>query len=457
VDDDASDTIDETLAELDGGGRVRLDPAGLKPAEARGGDFSLPPVSASSQPSGPVSVRAGQLDEGFDDHGEIGRGGMGKIHFVRDRSLMREMALKTLPPRRGPSTDPVNRFIEEAQITGQLDHPNIVPVHQLGIDEEGGYFFTMKLVRGKTLKNVLDELGPRRLSVQNLERIIGIVGKICDALAFAHSRGVIHRDLKPSNIMVGSYGQVYVMDWGLAHLPDVPRAVHDGKKVLGTPTYMPPEQALGETVDERADVYGVGGLLYRALTAQPPHPGETRQASLFHALTEPVAPPESVTEGELPPELCRIAMKALARDPEDRYRDVTSLRADLDAFQHGGGWLATRVFEAGELVIRKGEDAREAFIILEGRCESFEEVDGRRETFRKMGPGEVFGETALLTSHRRTADVRAVTDLRVKVVTRDSLERELERSAWMRALFHSLADRFRDLDAILREVLAQDK
>ena len=411
-------------------------------------DVSLPPLSASDIPDSPVSVRRVTDVDGYQDWGEIGRGGMGAIRYVVDRRLLRQMALKTLPPGVPPKSEAARRFIEEAQITGQLDHPNIVPVHALGQTTRGDIFFTMKLVRGKTLSDQLLQLGDKRLESRNLERFVRIIIKVCDALSFAHSRGVIHRDLKPSNVMIGTHGQVYVMDWGLALLRDGPRLVSDKGKIIGTPGYMSPEQAWGETdVDERADVYGIGSLLYRVLTGKQPHPGADRLAALKKTRVGNVDAPQQVSEVPLPPELCRITMRALVFEREGRYQNVSELQAELEQFLRGGGWLATRIYKSGATIIAEGDDADEAYIIVSGECEASKFVSGKRKVLRRMGPGEVFGETAMVTGKPRSASVVAITDLSVKIVTAAALELELGHHSFLGAFVKVLAERFRELDA----------
>ena len=397
----------------------------------------------------PVAIAA-PAEEGYDDRGFLGRGGMGEVRYVIDRRLMRSMALKMLAPGSSEHPESVLRFIEEAQITGQLDHPNIVPVHALGVEEDGTLYFTMKLVRGKTLAQILKELGSSRFDGTNLEQLIGILLKVCDAISFAHSRGVIHRDLKSSNVMVGSHGQVYVMDWGLALLKHGPRLVSDEGVLIGTPGFMAPEQAEKRVadMDERTDVYGLGGILYRVLTLGVPHPGADEQEIIAHTIGGEVREPREYLGGEtMPPELCRIAMKALEREREHRYQNIDELRADLEQFNRGGGWLATRTFKAGELLMREGDEPDEAYVIVQGECEAFKMVGGKRQTLRRMGRGEVIGETGLLTAKARTATVEAIVAVTVKVVTRDALERELERNTWMGAFVRVLAERFRELDA----------
>jgi serine/threonine-protein kinase len=400
----------------------------------------------------------------FEDRGEIARGGMSSVRKVFDHLVMREVAMKALEPTR--NFDELAHFIEEAQITGQLDHPNIVPVHDIEMDEQGlPTRFTMKLVRGKTLEALLDECGPPPLAAERLEELLQVFLRVCDAVAFAHSRGVIHRDLKPANIMVGSYGQVYVMDWGVAMLREAPRA-SDGAKLphvqrsgdtlpealgslTGTPLYMAPEQARGHVseIDERTDVYGLGGVLYHMLTQRAPHEADSVEESLRLARRGlvPVAT-EVVVHAPLPPFLCRIAAKALADRPNDRHQSVAELKKDVEGFLRGGGWFAQKQFAAGTIIVREGDGADAAYIIAQGECELHKIVDGESRFVRVLGTGEVFGETAIFSSSTRTATVTARTDVTALLVTRTALERELDRNEWLKAFVRALAERFVDLD-----------
>jgi serine/threonine-protein kinase len=257
-----------------------------------------------ADPDPPRTGRARYLREG-----EIGRGGMGTILRVFDQHLRRRLAMKVTHARaRDPgapapsgATPSLARFLEEAQITSQLEHPGVVPVHELGVDEKGQVFFTMRLIRGSSLKEILPLVKEQR-DGWSLTRALGVLLKVCETMSYAHDRGVIHRDLKPANVMVGRYGEVYVMDWGLARVvgradlhdlrpaPEDVSSIHtdlrelresdeesplitcDGS-VLGTPAYMSPEQAAGQVaeVDRRSDVYTVGAMLYHLLTGQPPY------------------------------------------------------------------------------------------------------------------------------------------------------------------------------------------
>ena len=408
----------------------------------------------------PVSTPL-RLDDRFVEEGELGRGGMAVVHRVRDRSLRRAVAVKRLSSELASEPRETERFIEEAQITGQLDHPNIVPIHEIGVDDSGTPYFVMRLVSGQTLARELDMHGvPRPPGV--LDYLLEIMLKVCDAVAFAHSKGVVHRDLKPQNVMVGTFGQVYLMDWGLARIirEDAPvstsnsRAVSLGNDASGTVWYMAPEQARPEfgTIDERTDVFGLGAILYEMLTGRPPHDGGSPVEVRVAAYECKVVSPEQIVPGGLvPPVLARIAMKALARRPEDRYQSAQDLRREIERFLRGGGRFETRTIGTGELVVTEGDEGREAYVISAGRCMAFKSIDGHKVVLREMGPGEVFGETAVFSAKPRTASVEALEPLTLIVVTRDSISESLGLNTWMGAFVRALADRFRDLDEKLTQ------
>jgi serine/threonine protein kinase len=353
----------------------------------------------------------------------IGRGGMGAVLEAEDASLQRKVAMKVLP--QGDSSGDVLRFINEARITGRLEHPHIVPVHTLGADEHGLPFYTMKLVRGSTLKEVLNALAHGEedaIRSHPLSQLLTIFQKVCDGIRFAHSQKIIHRDLKPDNVMLGSYGEVLVMDWGLAKdiaptgegsaplesLAEDAQTLESRSEfaaptdahtlmgdILGTPQYMPPEQARGDVdlLDERADIYSLGAILYHILTLEPPvRPGSKEQmlqrvrtgditpptaavqqrhsgrASKSHAEPDPAqeAAAERQTDtgksaaeqehaashlphlpaGHIPQSLEAVVLKALAIHPEDRYASVGELQEEIAAYQHG---YATTAEHAGQL------------------------------------------------------------------------------------------------------------
>ena len=318
---------------------------------------------------------------------ELARGGMGAILEVWDRELRRTLAMKVvLGSRPGPdATESVaagaerrlSRFLEEAQITGQLDHPGIVPVHDIGLDEEARVYFTMQLVDGMDLRKVIEQARARRED-WSTRRVVSLLVRVCEAMAYAHSKGVVHRDLKPANIMVGAFGEVYVMDWGLARVlqgregisvpPEMesgsvdepaprPRvetdrsdsATPDGSglktldgDIVGTPSYMSPEQARGrlEEVGPGSDVYAVGAILYHLLAGQAPYEplGEKVPA---HVILDAVrqGPPWALSEldPEVDGELAAICEKAMARARGDRYPSMMRLALDLRNWVEGRG------------------------------------------------------------------------------------------------------------------------
>jgi serine/threonine protein kinase len=250
--------------------------------------------------------------------GEQGRGGIGRVLIAFDEHIGREIAVKELLPEKGPSGTPPSdspirktgaaaaRFLREARITGQLEHPGIVPVYELGKRPDSSLYYTMKLVRGKTLAEKLHDCHSLRDRLQLLHHFLDL----CQTIAYAHSRGVIHRDIKPQNVMVGEFGETVVLDWGLAKVKgqkdiradaierDLKLIKEAGAgetvagKPIGTPAYMSPEQADGriEEIDEQSDVWSLGAVLYEILTGKPPFEGVNAYEVMGKVLSDPLAP-----------------------------------------------------------------------------------------------------------------------------------------------------------------------
>lgn len=418
----------------------------------------------------------GQLAEAsrYDDEGRIGTGGMGEVHVVYDRVLLRRVAMKSLHDGLSREDEHTQRFLEEVQITGQLDHPNIVPVHDVGFHASGNAFFIMKLVNGQTLGSMLAEGADGPLIGRRLEELLQVFLKICDGIDFAHSRRVIHRDLKPSNIMVGHHGEVYVMDWGIALIydshkqsraPFMPEIFRSGEVhresaagLMGTPRYMAPEQARAriDEIDFRTDVFGLGGILYEILTGEAPYAAESGAIQLEMARLGDVLPPAEVAPGRrLPPGLCRIAMKALAENRRDRYQDVRELKEAVQGFLRGGGWFHIREVEPGTVIVAEGDEADAAYVIQDGYCEVYKGEGADRQFLRKLGPGDVFGETAIFTRAPRTATVAALDRVKLAAITGESLDFELEEKGWFGEFVRALAQRFREHDSRVAEMRAE--
>ncbi len=292
--------------------------------------------------------------------GEIARGGMGVVLRARDLDLGRDLALKVLQARHCGDPDVVGRFVEEARIGGQLQHPGIVPVHELGALADRRPYFTMKLVKGRTLAALLSE---RPSPEADRTHFLKIFEQICQTVAYAHARRVIHRDLKPANVMVGSFGEVQVVDWGLAKvLPEggvadevkaralketVIQTARSGPagsgesqpgSVLGTPSYMAPEQARGkiDRIDERADVFGLGAILCEVLTGRPPFGGSSRHEIRARAargdLTRTLGRLDASGANS---ELIGLARDCLAAEPEQRPRNAGDVARRMSAYQAG--------------------------------------------------------------------------------------------------------------------------
>ncbi|MCU0663907.1 MAG: cyclic nucleotide-binding domain-containing protein [Myxococcota bacterium] len=413
--------------------------------------------------------------------GRAGEGGGALVEKVFDENLQRTAAMKVL--RHEQRADPVatRRLLEEAQITAQLDHAHIAPVHELGITEDGVPFFTMKLVEGRTLKELLAERivegKPRPATDAELFELIQIYLKICDAVAFAHERGVIHRDLKPANIMIGDFGEVYVMDWGIAKImgktaPSTATSVEpegteptwpgreggDEGAVVGTPGYMAHEQAVGdfEGIDERTDVFALGAILYSIITGLPPYDGKTSHDVYIANLTLDVISPKQRVAFAVPEPLCDIALRALDRSPDKRYQSALELRRAVEDFLQRPWQLRRRRFQAGEDIVREGEEGGESFVVAEGRCEVWKGRVGKAVRIAELGPGDVFGETAALTGHARTATVRAATKVEVLVINRNELWAKAGDDylvgRFLRALAHRFAEQHGRNSALEREL-----
>ena len=337
--------------------------------------------------------------------GTIGRGGMGVVHQARDLRIVRNVAMKVIKTSSQFSRENVLRFVDEAQLTGQLQHPNIIPVYELGLDEYGEVFYTMKYVKGTTLDQILRRIREREeLAIQKypLATLLTVFQKICDGVAYAHSMGVVHRDLKPDNVMIGEYGEVLVMDWGLAkkmasgmheeHLGDtkplMPPSDLRGFETLnglivGTPPYISPEAARGdlEQIDARSDIYVLGTILYAILTLRPPFPGKefgelieqivsgqfmhpTSYSQPINPLRQSEPPPPgpdgvncvlSHLPGRRVPEgLAAIVLKAMATEMALRYQSVAELQADILSWQGGFAPKAERAGITRQMILWAG-------------------------------------------------------------------------------------------------------
>jgi tetratricopeptide (TPR) repeat protein len=397
ADEDACDAVCSAC-----GGRVLLPEPNTPGPDSTDSSFAskaptVPPTVAPSVPAGTAAAsspglrRLGRYEIGE----EIARGGMGAVLLAHDPILNRDLAIKVLKPHLDHRGDLVSRFVAEAQITAQLPHPGIVPVHELGHDDSGRPYLVMKLVRGQTLAELLAH-GPA--TPQDLPHLLGIFEQVCQAVAFAHSHRVIHRDLKPANVMVGRFGEVQVMDWGLAkplasrerqppeadpeetaagevvanivrtlrsegsagvaESSKAPGATEAGT-VLGTPAYMPPEQAAGQIdkLDERCDVFGLGAILCEILTGQPPYvAAQSWRVVYMAALAEQEETCRRLQDCGADAELVALVQECLSADIQKRPRDAGVVAQRVAAYQRG---VQERLRQAEQQRITAEAQARE--------------------------------------------------------------------------------------------------
>lgn len=339
----ADSTVDASLRDARSGvvDTYLLEPSGEEPADAP--DARGPPLPERYQP-----LRL------------LGTGGFGEVRRVYDRKLDRVVAMKLLRPDVRDAPRQRARFLTEIKLTARLHHPGVIAILDYGELEGGHLWYTMPEVRGRTLRATIDEVfapqdgRPRDADAHvQRRRLLDLFARVCDAAAYAHSRGVIHRDLKPENVMVGEFGRVMVMDWGLARrvgprdidpeeLPHDPRFAADEPgsdsltqqgDVMGTPAYMPPEQARGDVRRHgpATDVYALGAILHHLLTGRKPHERAAPDAR------DEVLPraPTPLLEASVPRELTAICARAMAREPEARYADAGELAGEIEAFLSG--------------------------------------------------------------------------------------------------------------------------
>ncbi|MCA9707880.1 MAG: serine/threonine protein kinase [Myxococcales bacterium] len=323
----------------------------------------------------------------------LGQGGMGTVTLCHDLQIGRHVALKQIRAEYDGNASIERRFVHEARVQAQLEHPSIVPVYELGPTPDGQVYFTMKRVRGMTLARVLDELrtpGSPQAALHTRRKLLSDFSRLCQAIDYAHQCGVLHRDIKPANIMLGDYGEVYVLDWGLALLrppehrgPDhLPTSSRVPTRITGTPGYAAPEQLLHpELVDGRADVYALGCVLFEILTCRRLHEGATGSDRADSTLQRDApTPSERTPDREVPPELDVVCLRATARQPAQRFASAGALHHAIEQFLDGERDLQLRRTMAAE----HAEHARRAAARVDA-AEGSAMVEARREALREIG------------------------------------------------------------------------
>ncbi len=369
---------------------------------------------------------------------EIGRGGMGVVVTGRQMSLDREVAVKMLRPELSDSQRVRSLFLDEAAVTAGLEHPNIVPVYEVGETADGSLLSVMRWVRGVPWSDVIATRGER----ENLEILL----KVCDAVAFAHSRGIVHRDLKPHNVMLGEYGEVVVVDWGLAVAVQRgarARRLEGGEASSGTAAYMAPEMARGEAdvISFASDVYLLGGILFQVLTGERPHPG----ASVLECLS--AAARNEIAQTEVTGELVQVARRAMAADPADRFASVQELQSAIrQAQSHADSELLAR--RAAEVLNGAADEAG-----YDGYARA---VHGFEEALELWPENRAAREGALQarTRYARCALARQDLDLAASLIgpnedSQRDLLRTIERARLQRDSRQRMVSRLKHVAAVL--------
>ena len=314
----------------------------------RGRSFADPNQVIGALPTMVTQASQGRLLD-LEMKAMLGEGGMGQVRLAQQTALGREVAVKSLRPElMAKGSGPLRSLLQEAWLTGYLEHPNIIPIYTLGRDDRGSPLIVMKRIEGTPWADTLRD--PERAAAATQGHVtqewhLDVLIQVCRALEYAHSKGIVHRDLKPDNIMIGRFGEVYVLDWGIAlslrepldgRLP----MVHEAALLAGTPQYMAPEMTTGHgPIDERTDVYLLGAILHELLTGAPPHQGANVPAVLMRAF---VSTPPKYSDA-IPEELAQIATRAMAREPEERFPSVQAMRSALTRYlEHRGSLILTR-------------------------------------------------------------------------------------------------------------------
>ncbi|MCM8539823.1 MAG: protein kinase [Lentisphaeraceae bacterium] len=409
--------------------------------------------------------------------GDIAVGGMGRVLLAKDKIIDREIAFKVLHEDMEENNEMYRQFVDEARITGLLEHSNIVPVHSLGINAEGHVYFTMKFVNGDSLLEAIEQLSKGNqeyLDYYTHFMRLRIFRKVCDAVSFAHSKNVLHRDIKPENIMIGAYGEVMLMDWGIAKFKDAaerasssdveldlaePMQTLDGT-IKGSPAYMSPEQARGEMAeyDTRSEVFLLGATLYHLMTLKPPYYDNEVSVMVVKAEKADFVPPgKAAPDQQIPDELSHIIQKAMSLNKDDRFQSVADFTNAIDNLMSGQIMSTKKKYKAGEDIIRHGDSGNEAYVIVEGEVEVYKKFAGKKTVFTRLHAGDVFGEMASITDTVRSASIAAITDTTCLLITPETLTEQLHKMPpWLEKIITALSNRLLSMDNLAHPLLISD-
>ncbi|MFT4537769.1 MAG: serine/threonine protein kinase [Planctomycetota bacterium] len=394
---------------------------------------------------------------------QIGQGGMATVSRTLDRSLRRMVATKELRFEAVAQSDYAEgAMAREIQLVGYLDHPGIVPVYDRLRGDMGLPGYAMKLITGQTLAAQIDfpnaEVGATPVSVAEA---VNLLQRIAETLAYTHDRGVLHLDLKPENLMIGGYGEVYLMDWGNGRLFDpAPYRAYLGEyvreedfevlhaeppsRISGTIYFMSPEQTIGDRDDlgRESDIFSAGVLFYLLLTGRLPFAGRDLPTTLIAIQQDEPISIEHLRPG-IPRRLEQIALRMLAKKPADRYPNFQALLTDLADYQAAGHGFELREFKAGDVIFDEGDEGDCSYDIVSGRVAVDRSAEGQSRRLAELGPGEVLGEIAILARTPRSASATALEASVLRVLPRAEVREELEKLApWVGSMISTLASRF---------------
>jgi len=405
----------------------------------------------------------------------VGEGGISAVGSYYDGRLNRVVALKELKKDNLTNDEHTRFFINESKLLGYLDHPGVIPVFDTFLHEDGRPCYTMKLCQGLPLSSLLESYeGPNR-GPMPMQRALEIFTKLAEGLAYVHDKGVLHLDLKPDNIMVGTYGEVMLLDWGSArlfrsdefykyleeHTPDTEVAYFEQERpgiTVGTPRYMSPEQAeFGrEKLTCASDVFSAGIVFYQMLTSLHPFPAQRPRELTEQIRTLEPTPPHEVNR-DIPRMLSQICLGMLRKVPADRYQDFHAVLQDLASYRGVGEAFPVRECADGEMIFSEGDSGDFAFMILEGQVEIMKQVgESEPKVIATVGVGEIIGELAIISRLPRTAGARARGPTRIRILSKTDIDTEMEKlSPWVSKMITGLSGRFIELRDRLLETEKQ--
>lgn len=403
---------------------------------------------------------------------ELGEGAVGKVRSVFDTYLQRVAACKELNSSHHSNPNVVQTFVNEMKLMGHLNHPGILPIYDAYLGDANDPSYVMGLANGEDLASML------RMNTVNgdgsplpLERAVRIIVKLCETLTYAHDRGIIHLDLKPANIMVGHYGEVWIMDWGTARLHEYEKyreslkqeidhaelidyQHEDENLFIGTPKFMSPEQTRKrrDQLNYASDIFSVGIIFYQMLTGVHPF-----KAGDLDKLMDKIChwdPPQVFeVNPDIPINLSRICAKMMKKDLNERYSSFKAVMQDIDEYQNSAAGFPTRTFEAGEVIFREGDPSEYVCIVVTGCVGISINIDGTHKTVARLGSNEPFGELAALTGKPRTATAAALEKSVVRVMRKEDIDDEIKKlSPWVGGIVQVLTTRFVEINEKLLQL-----